>query len=488
MQGRHIGHIGPKYVTLAILGWMITLAITFPLNGQEIIVSQDITVSDRDGYQLLGKYDERILLYVLDGTQSEVHGYSKGMQSHWERNLEFEKQSIDIISVVPDDSTFHVIYGYRYKGDYFLKHREYDPALIIVDSVTIDVLSNLYFSPQYQTVRSEDDSKLLFIRTDRESDISVKSYDIGTKSEVWNKQIVFDGISYRRDFRLALISNAGDMYVIMDHEKNSRRFKEFVIINVDTGSRSLRKRSLDLGEYVAQDIFAKYDNVNERLMIAGLYNEKIMSRSVGIYTFTLDGASRESNLSWFTFDTELLEEIHGKSVPDSKGVTDFLVKDIVLREDGGAVVLAEMHKEYGRRPSMPTGRTDYTSTGWVDYYFEDVIALSVHPDGEKHWETVLHKRQYSQDDDGMYSSFFVFKTPEMIRLVYNDEIRNQSTVSEYVIRGNGYHKRRSVFSTDYQRLGLRFRDAVQIDYNEFIVPSERNNKLNLVSIRFDEAG
>ena len=85
----------------------------------------------------------------------------------------------------------------------------------------------------------------------------------------------------------------------------------------------------------------------------------------------------------------------------------------------------------------------------------------------------------------MYSSYFLFKTPDKLRLLFNDEIRQENTVSEYTIRGNGYYKRKSVFSTDYQRLRLRFRDAVQVAYNECIVPSERNSRLNLVRIRFE---
>jgi hypothetical protein len=55
-----------------------------------------------------------------------------------------------------------------------------------------------------------------------------------------------------------------------------------------------------------------------------------------------------------------------------------------------------------------------------------------------------------------------------------------------VIRGNGYHRRQSVFSTDYQRLRLRLNDAVQVSYNECIVPSERSSRLSLVKITFEE--
>ena len=47
----------------------------------------------------------------------------------------------------------------------------------------------------------------------------------------------------------------------------------------------------------------------------------------------------------------------------------------------------------------------------------------MHPDGSNHWEKVLHKKQYSQDDDAAYSSYFLLKTPTALRVIFNDEAK-----------------------------------------------------------------
>lgn len=86
----------------------------------------------------------------------------------------------------------------------------------------------------------------------------------------------------------------------------------------------------------------------------------------------------------------------------------------------------------------------------------------------------------------MYSSFMLFKTPERLRFLFNDEIKQENTVGGYEVTGIGYTERKTVFNTDYQKLKLRFRDGVQLSNHECIIPSERNNRLNLVRIRFDE--
>ena len=48
----------------------------------------------------------------------------------------------------------------------------------------------------------------------------------------------------------------------------------------------------------------------------------------------------------------------------------------------------------------------------------------------------------------------------------------------------GEYKRESVLSTEYQKLKLRFRDALQIGPSSLIVPSERNFALSLVKIDY----
>ena len=110
--------------------------------------------------------------------------------------------------------------------------------------------------------------------------------------------------------------------------------------------------------------------------------------------------------------------------------------------------------------------------------------LDVYKRQSLEWSDVLHKKQYSHDDDGMYSSFFLFKNPSKLRLIYNDEISAENTVSEYIVQANGQYQRKSVLSTEYVRLQLRFRDAMQVSSNTFIVPSQRSLRLNLVKVEY----
>ena len=179
-----------------------------------------------------------------------------------------------------------------------------------------------------------------------------------------------------------------------------------------------------------------------------------------------------------------MEEMVENKAKVSKGLFDIEVQDLAIRKDGGVLLIGEQRKELDRRA------TNYTAPYYgndqiqiaADYFYEDLFILSVHPNGEKHWEKILHKKQYSQGDDAAFSSFFMAKTPSQLRLVYNDEVRNEGIVNEYLVTGGGTTGRKSVLNTEDQELKLRLKESLQVAHNEIIVPSELKSKLKLVRV------
>jgi len=173
----------------------------------------------------------------------------------------------------------------------------------------------------------------------------------------------------------------------------------------------------------------------------------------------------------------------GKKGDVKKGIGDIDVQEIVHRHDGGILMIAERNRKLQRGASR---NSPYLSGSLanMDYYFDDMFVISIHPNGETHWKNVLHKRQYSQDDDAIFSSYFLVKTQSSLRFLFNDEIKQENTVSEYVLKGNGKVKRNSVLSTEDQKIQLQFANAMQVASDEIIVPSARRNRLKIVKVKY----
>jgi hypothetical protein len=120
----------------------------------------------------------------------------------------------------------------------------------------------------------------------------------------------------------------------------------------------------------------------------------------------------------------------------------------------------------------------------VNYYYDDVFLVAFQPNGQTQWQTALHKKQYSQDDDGTFSSYFLLRNVDKMRFLFNDEIKYENTCSEYVVNPIGDFDRNSLLNTINQGLRLRFRDSLQLNASECIVPSEYRGRLRLVLLRF----
>jgi hypothetical protein len=100
------------------------------------------------------------------------------------------------------------------------------------------------------------------------------------------------------------------------------------------------------------------------------------------------------------------------------------------------------------------------------------------------WRKVMPKKQFSQDDEAVFSSYGVMKTPNQIRLLFNDDVRTETTTSEYIMKGSGMIDRHSMFNTSNQDILLRFRDGLQLSADEVVVPSEYRSRLKLVRLKW----
>ena len=313
------------------------------------------------------------------------------------------------------------------------------------------------------------------------------AFDLKNRELLWQSKFEFPDINFREEYRKTIISNNGTMFLIF--EKNNYRFRveehHMDIMRYDRVGKKFDLASIPITEFITYDAYFQYDNVNQKLNIIGLYSDRNSSTTDGIYQILMDGVDMsKQKLSIIDYNEELIADFHGKYNPKKESLYNLDVQDVVLREDGGLLLIAEENKEF-ERLSYGARRDYYSGSRYsVDYYYEDIILISIHPDGNSHWQKLLPKRQYSNDDDAVYSSYFLFKNPSFLRILYNDEIRNENTVSEYILNGAGDISRRSLMSTDNHKLRLQIKNAVQISTNELVVPSVRGKKLKLVRLRY----
>lgn len=458
------------------------------LTAQSMVVSDGISIRNDYGYEIIGRLRDRVLLFRDKFDDFEVQAFDPQMKLSWSREMEdLEKRGVQILSVVGGKNDFSVIHKIRRRGRVTLRVHKYDPGANLIDSMMLKDYGERVFSPpSLDIIRSDDKNCFAIFNTAERNKLEVTCFRLDKMQVLWDKVIDIEEDFSDSDQNALALSNTGEFFVIT--EKNNRRAKldehEYQILRIgpSSGERIIR---VPLPDFLTSDMRFVYDNENDRLVAAGLYGEKNRDRANGVFFLAISSADSVQTLHYEAFDDKFISILRRKDVADdTKGVADAGVKQLILRRDGGVILIAERHHEIQRGTSAGRGFWREGLRMIVDFYYDDLFVIALHPDGKTHWKTVLHKKQYSQDDEGTFSSFFLLHNTDKLRFLFNDEIKYENSCSEYVLSPLGDFDRNSLLNTVGQSLRLRFRDALQISAGECLVPSEFRNKLKLVLLRF----
>ncbi len=471
------------------IGYILVFMVVGQLCAQKVTVSREIVVRNNFNYDILPNIGQNTLFYHDRGSEHVFEIYDESLRFTGEVEPEFEVRNIQPIAVVPLADKFNFYYNYRDANNIYTRVISFNDQVELVDSMTIAVRDKRRNNVNARYVVSEDKSKVLLF-TPLDKQILLQLIDNQNLRIIYEHTFQIDGINLRSEFDKIALTNQGEIFIIS--RKNSvwsrDRGKGFKLIHLKKDLQyTVKNFNPESGELSMLKL--SYDEKNQRVALGGLVSNNNEDASIGYFGFTIspDQIPDFAEIIINKFSQDFIMEASGKANKKVKELNDFRIKDMILRYDGGIILIAEQTREFVRRSQMSTPGQFYGGlpmAGYVDYYNENIILLSTYPDGKAHWHQVLYKKQFSQDDNGVYSSYFLFQTPSRLRLLYNDEIKSSNTVSEYVLDPIGNFERKSVLSTEYQNLKLRFRDAIQTSSSSIIVPSERNGRIYLVKIDY----
>lgn len=470
---------------------LVTLLCT-SVRAQVLTVSDELVMRSDTEYDLIGKLGGQVMLLQDRDTKHLLTAFDRNMHQSWEKELELRGRNIRLLTTVAkqDGTGFHLVYLYREKGRNFLQLDEYNPAGNLKDSITLIDFGVFNSAPEDEVYRSEDETKLLLLVTEQQSKTRCIGLDLTTMSLLYDHELEPEKFFFNDDFMQAEISNTGELFFVIERDnfKSKRKDHKYEVMTL-APNLAYSSFELPMGDSLTYDIYFRYDNKNKSLTAGGLYTTKDFTQASGYFWINVDPESPGSSLPDFTpFPLTLVKNIEGKKYnKKSPGIDELSVRDLVLRQDGGGLIITERNRQLERRSSASRAQVinSYGIRPLVDYHYDELIVFSVHPDGDSHWSNILHKKQYSQDDGGVYSSYFLMENPRSLRFLFNDEIRFENTVSEYVVNGRGEFDRNSLFHTRDLDLRLRFRDGVQVAANEMILPSEHRNRLRLVKMTYE---
>ncbi len=452
--------------------------------SQKIAISPELDTKNDYFFDLLGKVGENILAFRQKNKKYILNIYDANLRRETQKTISIENKNTKIIGICQKKNDFTVFYTHKNKGNQIIKAAKFDQTGKKIDSVKVYQQKYFFSSKPYLFTYSEDKNRVLIYKIVGSKEMEFVEFDNKAFKRVYHKKAKFKDINLNYHFRKTVVSNDGNIYVLF--EKKSSLFNKSshkIVIESFYPASKKRKKTEKILKINTGNIELKYDNKNNILNIAGIVTKFYETKATGYYAYRFDGNMVFKNHILRYFEKDVLYsyyKLEHKKI--KKNIRNLYIKDILLRNDGGIILVLEVKELVKRRIGRGFGiqeRMDYND---IDYYYGNIILISIHEDGSKYWSKLFPKSQTSSNDYGIYSSFFLFKTPSMIRLVFNDEIKNQNQIIMFSVNPIGKAQRKSIFATDMYKLNLTFDRAIQISGKSFVVPSYKKDKLKLVLI------
>jgi hypothetical protein len=474
-----------RFILLLALFWVFFFE---KMPAQTVVVSEGLSLRNDYGYEIVGRYRDRILLYRDRYDNFEIQAFDGQMRPTWNRELEnLERRGTQVLSVIAGKNDFSIIYRYRKRASTYLRINKYDPAANLIDTMTVMNYGERVFSPpELDIARSDDRNCFVVYNTADRSKVEAVCFRLDKMEVLWNKVALYEQDFVESALKSVAVSNDGHFFITSEYDNRKTRIESHRLHVLRIGPEPDQVRYVRMPKFLTADFKTVFDNQHRRLVIAGLCAEKNRDRTNGSFFVRMEPNDTTSQVFFTEFDEQFVSVLRRKEVDeDNRGVSDADVAQLILRQDGGVLIVAERHYEINRG-SVGGGR-GFIRDGArliIDYYFDDLFVVAHQPDGKVHWRTVLHKKQYSQDDEATFSSYFLMRNVDRLHFLFNDEIKYENTCSDYVVSPAGAFDRNSLFNTFGQNLRLRFRDGLQVSANECIIPSEFRNKLRLALVRY----
>jgi len=460
------------------------------VNGQSVTITDAINIRSDYGYEILGNIAGKSILYRDQKTKKLITAFDENFEFIYERELPLEKKQSDVHGLTAYDSVFHMVYTYADDSLYTML-RTYDNTSRTLDTIQLFTRPKSMRSKKFKFVTSKDKSKSVLYSYSTKEGMNFYIIDHTNKGLIAFREIPVENKANFDDFKDLSIANSGEVFLL--YESKNRRFSRgdhfAFLINLDPFSGEYVEEIIPIRNILTIDLEAQYDELNKVYHCVGLFSEKESLHAEGIFFFKVRGVAQidPTVVAINRFEKEFLRTLYKEE--DKEKLEHHKIKSLRLSRDGSMILITEYDKVFSRRTPFQSGYTTGTRrTGyptWMDHYVEEILIMSIEPSGKIRWKNLLHKKQFSQDDNAFFSSFFLFTLPSRLLIVFNDDVRSNNIVSEFSISPSGKLNRSSLLSTAHQNLKLRFTGAVQVSNQSFIVPSEKSNELRLVKVTYD---
>ncbi len=457
-------------------------------------------------YEIIGKTTEGILVWKSGPRYNLVESYDPdNLNLKWAREFELINRKGRVLETILVDDDIYVFYVNKVKRDYTLYMAKVSSKLKrLGPEVVLDTYKRKFGSYGFKYEMKFDKSRSRFLiiketlRASLQTNLSIEL--------IWADVLMKKNANYKveieSDWRYddCLLLDDGTIFIVKKKNKKTllsqeSMFHELTVEKYNPFTRSSKKVTLHSGDtYLFNDFDFDWDYINKELVVTGFYSENQATKVDGYFFVKPDFTKakeivKESEYSeretfedtvkqkpvYYGFEQDFVRKVGNKNFLKSAVYLEYIeIRKLILRSDGGVLLVGEAHNSNSSQsPYPPSYDNRFASRRelLLEHYYDDVLLFSINPDGSVLWSEILKKKQYSENDQGYFSSFGYVNTGNKIHLIFNESVSKDNMLNDFIINTKGEYKIKSVMDPEEFKLNTAPRYSKQISPSEVIVPS-----------------
>jgi hypothetical protein len=274
-------------------------------------------------------------------------------------------------------------------------------------------------------------------------------------------------------------------YTNNDKKKNSPERKEHIMFAYYKSTDRLVRYKLNEGNYYVNEFSFGINYVKNCLTICGLYSNTSEDFAGGTFLYNINLDSGGVFYHRFQeFDKGLVSKMIGEREASKKPeLSNIQMKRLILRSDGGIVLAAEnVYTTQQTYTYYVNGMPQYSYR--TIYNYDDIMVISLDPDGKSEWYDVIRKKQSSLNDEGYFSSFTMIAVKDKMHFLYNDNSRGNNDVVDVSISNYGQREKNLLLNSKNTYALIIPTESRLVSYNTLITGALREKQFSLLKVTY----
>ncbi|MDR3715252.1 MAG: hypothetical protein P4L51_20765 [Puia sp.] len=502
-----------------ILSALFPLVLAFsPLIGwaQQIIYSEpEREDSRRTNFDIIGKVGGNYLVFKNNNSNGAISVYGEDMKLIQRVNLDFLPDHFNSVEFVSYPDFCYMIYEYQHKGIVHCTAARIDgKGERMGPPIDLDTTQLAYSSSNkiYTIAVSEDKQKILVFKINSKNPrnflFTTFLFDSGLK--LIDRHRMPLAMEERNElFTDFLVDNEGAMVFGRFLRSGGNDYVSRVaIVTHPATADSFDVKDIGAGDRLLDEIRMKVDNNNHRYILSGFYYKQKRGNIEGLYSVVWDKNSDsrfKENL--YVFSDELRAAAKSSDSNVKMAFNDFFIKHIIIKRDGGYLVVAEslyttsrgsmfnrwdymgnpMGPGYGYYSPYYSPYYNPWNRGYmgnaVRYHAENILILSFDKEGNLAWSNIVPKSQFDDDSENQISHQLM-NTGGELHFLYNQYERRNLLLNDQSIAPDGKLTRYPTLRNLDKGYDFMPRYGKQVSSTQTIIPCMYRNYLCFAKIDF----